>query len=129
MDMMYSRNLFPYVLRRARVRLQGLFFALCVMGTPSILGAEIDRLLVTVNGKVITEGDLSLARGLNEVLSYGQDTKLNSKDSELDRLVNLELMRQELTSFSMMKAGLKPAFSRSGMYTRARAAFRRFCES
>ena len=62
---------------------------------------EIDRLLLAVNGKVITEGDLFLARNLNAILSLGQTSPLPSRQREIDRLVDLELMRQELSNFPM----------------------------
>jgi hypothetical protein len=72
-----------------------------ILSASWVFGSEIDRLLVAVNGDVITEGDLSLARSLNEVILYDQSAQPNSRDNEIDRLVNLELMRQELKSFSM----------------------------
>jgi hypothetical protein len=72
-----------------------------ILSAPWVFGSEIDRLLVAVNGDVITEGDLSLARSLNEVLLYDQSAQPNSRDNEIDRLVHLELMRQELKNFSM----------------------------
>jgi hypothetical protein len=76
--------------------------AICfILSAPHVFGSEIDRLLVAVNGNVITEGDLSLARSLNEVILYDQSAQPNSRDNEIDRIVNLELMRQELQSFSM----------------------------
>jgi peptidyl-prolyl cis-trans isomerase SurA len=63
-------------------------------------GEIIDRLLVAVNGKVITEGDLKSARALNDVLMLGKvNAKLSDQD-EIQRLIDLELLRQELESFS-----------------------------
>ncbi len=62
---------------------------------------EIDRMLAAVNGRVITEGDLRLARELNTVLSPGGSAAPHSPDEELSRLVDLELMRQELENFPM----------------------------
>ncbi len=60
---------------------------------------EIDRLLSSVNGKVITEGDIFLARNLNAILSLGRTSPPASREQEIDRLIDLELMRQELASF------------------------------
>ncbi len=62
---------------------------------------EIDRLIVAVNGRVITEGDLDLARNLNAIIFYDKSPGNSSRDDEVERLVDLELMRQELKSFSM----------------------------
>jgi len=69
--------------------------------THPLRAEEIDRLLAVVNGKVICEGDLLLARNLNAILSLGKSSALPSKKEEIDRLIDLELMRQELETFSM----------------------------
>jgi parvulin-like peptidyl-prolyl isomerase len=66
-------------------------------------GAEIDRLVAAVNGVAITEGDLDLSRSLNEIVLYGRNTASNSRTEEIERLIDQELMRQELSSFSMME--------------------------
>ncbi len=60
---------------------------------------EVDRLIAAVNGKAITEGDLDLARSLNALMFYGKSSR--SRDDELNRLIDLELMRQELKNFSL----------------------------
>ncbi len=60
---------------------------------------EIDRLIAAVNGKAITEGDLDLARSLNALMFYGKSS--GSRDDELNRLIDLELMRQELKNFGL----------------------------
>ena len=60
---------------------------------------EIDRLLASVNGQVITEGDLKMAYALNTVLTLGKDVAMPSREEALDRLINLELTRQELENF------------------------------
>ena len=57
---------------------------------------EIDRLLAAVNGRVITEGDLRMAHALNAVLTLGKGVATVSRQEALDRLINLELTRQEL---------------------------------
>jgi hypothetical protein len=76
-----------------------LFFFIFVFSIAS--AAEIDRLLVSVNGHVITEGDLELARNLNTIIAYEKSSKPGSREDEIGRLIDLELMRQELKSFSM----------------------------
>ncbi len=62
---------------------------------------EIDSLLAAVNGKVITEGDLRLARSLNSIISLGRNGAPPARTAEIERLIDLELMRQELGSFPM----------------------------
>jgi hypothetical protein len=64
-------------------------------------GAEIDRLIAAVNGVAITEGDLNLARSLNSILSYGRNAAAASRGDEIEKLIDQELMRQELKNFSM----------------------------
>lgn len=73
----------------------------CVFASGPVYGGEIDRLIVAVNGKVITEGDLDLARSLNALMFYGKNAVPGSRNDEIDRLVDLELMRQELKNFSL----------------------------
>jgi len=65
-----------------------------------IHGEEIDRLIAAVNGTVITEGDLDLARSLSAVTSSGNSPRSGTRSQEISRLIDQELMRQELTSFS-----------------------------
>jgi hypothetical protein len=60
---------------------------------------EIDRLLLAVNGKVITDTDLKLARSLNDILISHKTDSGPSRAEEMQRLVDLELLRQELESF------------------------------
>jgi hypothetical protein len=63
---------------------------------------EIDRLLASVNGRVITESDLRVSRDLNLLLQFGKRPKVEpSREEELKRLVDLELIRQELESFPL----------------------------
>lgn len=75
-----------------------IFFVLTARFVP---GVEIDQLLAAVNGKVITQGDLDLWRSLNAVVSYDKSTAPASQENEIDRLVDQELMRQELKNFSI----------------------------
>jgi hypothetical protein len=73
----------------------------CVLMSGIACAAEIDRLIAAVNGVAITEGDLSLARSLNEILSHGGNAEGTSRSDELERLIDQELMRQELSNFSV----------------------------
>ncbi len=63
---------------------------------------DIDRLLAAVNGKVITGGDLGLARSLNAML-FPKNEISHSEDLSLSRLIDLELLRQELKNFGMVQ--------------------------
>jgi hypothetical protein len=78
-----------------------MFFALA--SAPVVSGEEIDRLLAAVNGKAITEGDLTLARVLNPVLFAGAETVSTSQDKELSQLIDFEILRQELKNFGVTK--------------------------
>ncbi len=58
-------------------------------------------MIAAVNGVAITEGDLNLARSLNAILSYGRNAAAASRSDEIEKLIDQELMRQELKNFSM----------------------------
>jgi hypothetical protein len=73
---------------------------LILLVTGSAQAEEIDRLLAAVNGKVITDGDLRLARNLNAVSALGKRGMTRTFNEELNRLVELELLRQELENFA-----------------------------
>jgi len=60
---------------------------------------EIDRLLAAVNGRVITEGDLKLWRSLNALILLGRSDPDASRQQELSRRIDLELIQQEMESF------------------------------
>jgi len=60
---------------------------------------EIDRLLAAVNGRVITEGDLNLARDLNALILLGRSDPPAGPEEALSRRIDLELMQQEMESF------------------------------
>ena len=63
--------------------------------------SSIDRLVAAVNRVVVTEGDLSLARSLNAIISYTSSAAIGSRSEEIDRWIDRELMRQELNNFNM----------------------------
>ena len=67
-----------------------LLFAILVEVSPTAVHAgEIDRLLAAVNGKVMTEQDLLLARELNAFLSDGKISVSPSRTEEISRLIDL----------------------------------------
>jgi hypothetical protein len=103
-----SRHIFqnPLLCGRLSAGLRALSLCLIFWGAQSgcAKGSEVDRLIAAVNGVVITEGDLNLARSLNSILSYGRDAAANSRSEDIDRLIDQELMRQELKNFSMADA-------------------------
>ncbi len=72
-----------------------------LMAAGAARAQEIDRLLVTVNGKVITEGDLTMSRSLNAIIQLGKSEPARSRPQELSRLIDLELVRQEMESFPL----------------------------
>jgi hypothetical protein len=78
-------------------------FACWWTGVFSAHAQEVDRLLAAVNGRVITEWDLRMARSLNAVLETalerGKSRAKPSHEEEMDRLIDRELLRQELENF------------------------------
>jgi hypothetical protein len=94
---------FQALFRRYGRRACGIVFGIliCCMGESAVgHGEDIDRLIAAVNGKVITEGDLEMARGLNAVLFDNKDAKGRSRQSEINQLIEFELMQQELKNFN-----------------------------
>jgi len=69
-----------------------------------IFSEEIDGLIVAVNGKVITEGDLALAEKMNRLFPNSNNAVPRSPTEEIGKLVDLELLRQELANFSLTQA-------------------------
>lgn len=72
-----------------------------ILCASNLSGSEVDRLLVVVNGTVITEGDLYIARSLNPLVLNGENVDPVSRNAEIDSLIDLELIRQELENFSL----------------------------
>jgi hypothetical protein len=68
---------------------------------------EVDRLLAAVNGKVITAGDLTLARNLHALVLFGKTGPEAGLELALSRLIDLELLHQELSNFPMAPADEK----------------------
>jgi hypothetical protein len=69
--------------------------------TSPVCGEEIDRLIAAVNRNVITEGDLQLANAMNAIISNDSKPFPRSRSESIKRLIDLELMRQELNNFSL----------------------------
>jgi hypothetical protein len=78
------------------------FMLILHLGHPNPSSAhEVDRLIASVNGVAITNGDLNLARSLNAIIFVGKTAEADSRDQEIERQINQELMRQELKNFSL----------------------------
>jgi hypothetical protein len=78
-----------------------LFLAALFPFSLSAAAEEIDRLVAAVNGVVITEGDLDLARNLNAILFPESTAASTSREEEIERQIDQELMRQELKNFDI----------------------------
>ncbi len=89
------------------LRLATILLGVLIAAAPSP-GEEVDRLLAAVNGKVITEGDVQLARALYALFSLGKKEVTASPQEELNGLIELELVRQELESFPLERGGQGP---------------------
>jgi peptidyl-prolyl cis-trans isomerase SurA len=92
---------------RSCLILKQMAWVLLVVGCLGLTQAhamEIDRLLATVNGRVITEGDLLLARELNAVMVAGKAVRAQTALDEVNRLIDLDLLHQELENFPMTQA-------------------------
>jgi hypothetical protein len=72
-----------------------------LFGVLNLSAEEIDRLLVAVNGTVITEGDLYIARSLKMLMAYGEPTDPVPPEEELNRFIELELIRQEMRNLNV----------------------------
>ena len=85
-------------------RSMGFWIVLCLLFRPLYSMEEVDRLLAAVNGRVITEGDVKVASNLNALVVLGRAAGMASKEEEAERLIDLELMRQELENFASAPA-------------------------
>jgi hypothetical protein len=91
-----SRRTTPFCLLRL---VRPLWMILVALYAAEIHAEEIDRLLAAVNGKIVTQGDLLLGREMNAIFSAGEGKAPPSGTEEISRLIDLELMRQELENF------------------------------
>ncbi len=73
-------------------------------GTHRSAAQEIDRLLAAVNGKVITEGDLTMARSLYALSQLGKAATSQRREEEIHSLIDRELIRQEMENFPIGQA-------------------------
>jgi hypothetical protein len=96
-----STKAFDFLRQYSRT-MNGVLMALLIFApVQASFGEELDRLIAAVNGKVITDGDLKLARSLNAVVFTSDNQVPSSRLDEVDHLVDLELMRQELKNFQL----------------------------
>jgi hypothetical protein len=90
---------------RAQKSAKPFFFFLLLISlapAPIAFAEKIDRLLAAVNGKVITEGDLKMARSLNAII-FSKNEASDSENISLSRLIDIELLRQELKNSGMVE--------------------------
>jgi hypothetical protein len=66
-----------------------------------LLAQEADRLMAAVNGSVITEGDLYVFRAYRDLAAKDNESLVLTRQEEIDRLINLELIRQELENLNI----------------------------
>jgi len=88
------------------------------IGTGISSAQEIDRLLAAVNGKVITDLDLKMARTLNAVLDLGRNKPPPSRKEELDQLIDQELIRQEMDNYPVPQAQIDAVVQEKIAYLR-----------
>ncbi len=67
----------------------------------SARAAELDRLIAAVNSRVLTLSDLELARQLNALMLFGREGGDSAVAQQVERLIDLELLRSELEIFAM----------------------------
>jgi hypothetical protein len=79
-----------------RPLIRGLVLALLAASCAPARADEVDRLLAAVNGRVITRRDLTLAANLNALMVFGRSEQSPNQEGELDRLIDLEILSQEL---------------------------------
>jgi hypothetical protein len=85
----------------ALLRTVGTGLLVLLFGILNLHAEVIDRLLVAVNGTVITEGDLYIARSLRKLMAYGEPIDPVPPDEELSRFIELELIRQEMRNLNV----------------------------
>jgi hypothetical protein len=79
---------------------------------------EVDRLLAAVNGRVITELDLKMARTLNAVLDLGRNKPPPSRKEELNQMIDQELIRQEMDNYPVPQAQIDAVVQEKIAYLR-----------
>jgi len=102
MKIFACKNGFHISRQCTRIVCRALLVSIMVFVSAGIsFGVELDRLIAAVNGEVITEGDLKLARTLSAVVFTANREAPGSRSDEIDHLIDLELMRQELKNFRL----------------------------
>ncbi|MEJ2245277.1 MAG: hypothetical protein P8Y80_04175 [Acidobacteriota bacterium] len=84
-----------------------------LFGVLNLSAEEIDRLLVAVNGTVITEGDLYIARSLKMLMAYGEPTDPVPPE-EVNKLPNGKFESQKRTQLRLLDANLLKLHDRYG---------------
>lgn len=65
-------------------------------GMPPVEGVEIDRLVAIVNGELILDSDVDQERRFAALLPYGDVKEPFNRDEAIDRLINRDLILQQL---------------------------------
>jgi peptidyl-prolyl cis-trans isomerase SurA len=63
---------------------------------PAAVGDEVDRVVAIVNGELILDSDVDRERRFAALLPYGEATGLYNRDAAIERLINRDLILQQL---------------------------------
>jgi hypothetical protein len=63
---------------------------------PAVEGSEVDRVVAIVNGKLILDSDVDRERRFAALLPYGEASGPNHRDAAIERLINRDLILQQL---------------------------------
>ena len=65
-------------------------------GMPAVEGVEVDRVVAIVNGQLILDSDVDRERRFAALLPYGEASGPYSRDAAIERLINRDLILQQL---------------------------------
>ncbi|MGA8940622.1 MAG: peptidylprolyl isomerase [Acidobacteriaceae bacterium] len=65
-------------------------------GMPAVEGEQVDRVVAIVNGDLILDSDVDRERRFAALLPYGETAGPYSRDAAIERLINRELILQQL---------------------------------
>lgn len=65
-------------------------------GMPAVQGTQVDRVVAIVNGELILDSDVDRERRFAALLPYGEASGPYSRDAALERLINRDLILQQL---------------------------------
>lgn len=65
-------------------------------GMPPVGGEQVDRVVAIVNGELILDSDVDLERRFAALLPYGEASGPYSQDAAIERLINRDLILQQL---------------------------------